>query len=215
MAYTNETVTLTVKPNDGYELQSITVVTADETSDLLPLQPRGKAVELIQGDDGIYTFKMPAGAVTVRANFVVCYEGPQVLYCEDNTTLYFVKPGYTVKVGDLWSGHKVTQVWREEILDNAYNTPGWNRYRAEVTMVDIAPEFATVRPKSCFGWFYQFAKAQFRGLEYLNTSDVTAMNAMFSGCNAITTIDVNTFDVSNVVNATSMFHGCENLTTIY
>ena len=59
VAYTNETVTLTVKPNDGYELQSITVVTADETFDLLPMQPRGKAVELIQGDDGNYTFKMP------------------------------------------------------------------------------------------------------------------------------------------------------------
>ena len=57
MAYTNETVTLTVKPNDGYELESITVVIADETSDLLPMQPSGKTVELIQGDDGNYTFK--------------------------------------------------------------------------------------------------------------------------------------------------------------
>lgn len=57
-AETGDQVTLTVKPKGGYGLKQITV------SDR-----RGKELPLIQQEDGIYTFIMPSGPVTVSAHF--------------------------------------------------------------------------------------------------------------------------------------------------
>lgn len=53
-----ETVTITVKPDEGYELGKLTVTDKD-----------GDKITLTQKDDNKYTFKMPAGKVTVKATF--------------------------------------------------------------------------------------------------------------------------------------------------
>lgn len=52
------TVTITVKPDEGYELDQLTVTDKD-----------GKELKLTEGRDGKYTFTMPAGKVTVTATF--------------------------------------------------------------------------------------------------------------------------------------------------
>ena len=52
------TVTITVKPEDGYRLDTLTVVDAD-----------GKKVQVTRQSDGSYTFIMPASKVTVTAVF--------------------------------------------------------------------------------------------------------------------------------------------------
>lgn len=59
------TVTITVKPDEGYELESLTVSEAD-----------GKAVEVSRNDDGTFSFEMPAGNVTVDASFAVVEPAP-------------------------------------------------------------------------------------------------------------------------------------------
>ena len=56
-ASSGSTVTLTVKPDDGYKLDKITVTDS-----------QGKAAELTE-KGGKYTFKMPARSVTVKAEF--------------------------------------------------------------------------------------------------------------------------------------------------
>lgn len=53
----NETVTLTVKPSDGYEIDKLTVKSGD------------KEVEVKAGENGTYTFKMPSSEVTVDVTF--------------------------------------------------------------------------------------------------------------------------------------------------
>ncbi len=69
-----ETVTLTVKPDDGYELRSLTVTTIDIEPSGAPLQRlRGTNVELTPGDNGTYTFEMPAAPVAVNAVFKKSY----------------------------------------------------------------------------------------------------------------------------------------------
>ena len=60
-------VTLTVTPDTGYTLETLTVTDAS-----------GKAIELTNKGDGKYTFTMPAGKVTVKAAFM-----------EDNSILNF------------------------------------------------------------------------------------------------------------------------------
>ena len=56
---------------------------------------------------------------------------------------------------------------------------------------------------------------EIKGMENLNTADVTRMDYMFEACNALKTIDVNSFDISKVTKMDFMFGDCYELTTIY
>ncbi len=56
---------------------------------------------------------------------------------------------------------------------------------------------------------------EIKGMENLNTADVTRMDFMFEACNALQTVDVNSFDISKVTNMDFMFGDCYELTTIY
>ena len=66
-AVKGETITLTVDPDKGYTLETLTVT-----------DKNGKEIELTNKGDGKYTFKMPASKVTVKATFM-----------DDNTMLNF------------------------------------------------------------------------------------------------------------------------------
>lgn len=69
-----ETVTLTVKPNEGYELKSIAVETVDAVvpSDISRL--RGAQVDVVPGEtDNTYKFVMPDSPVNVTATFKKWY----------------------------------------------------------------------------------------------------------------------------------------------
>ncbi len=61
-----EPVTLTVTPDDGYELETLTVTIVDATTGT-PLRAN---VDVAPGENGTYTFAMPAAPVTVSATFM-------------------------------------------------------------------------------------------------------------------------------------------------
>ena len=61
-------MTVTVKPDEGYELDELTVT-----------DKNGDSVKLTDKGDGKYTFTMPAGKVEVKATFM-----------EDNSVLNFL-----------------------------------------------------------------------------------------------------------------------------
>ena len=52
------------------------------------------------------------------------------------------------------------------------------------------------------------------GLENFNTSNVGSMSGMFSGCNALTELNVHNFDTSRLIYMDNMFCGCTSLTSI-
>ena len=54
-------------------------------------------------------------------------------------------------------------------------------------------------------------EASFKGS---NTSNVTSMNDMFSGCSGLTALDVSSFDTSKVTNMSNMFEECRGLTSL-
>ena len=118
----------------------------------------------------------------------------------------------------------------------------WSEWKDDVTVVYITPSVADARPTTTAGWFAGFSKlfwiinlqyintskvadmhAMFKDcselfyldLSYFITSNVTDMQNMFSGCEKLTNLDLMSFDVSKVVNAKNMFSGCSALTTIY
>ena len=54
-------------------------------------------------------------------------------------------------------------------------------------------------------------EASFKGS---NTSNVTSMNNMFSGCNKLTSLDLSNLNTINVTSMSSMFQNCNNLTSL-
>ena len=52
---------------------------------------------------------------------------------------------------------------------------------------------------------------EIKGLDTFNTSKVQSMSNMFSGCSALTNIDISNFNTSSVKEMNAMFKGCTNL----
>ena len=127
---------------------------------------------------------------------------PYVVLSTDGKTLTFYHDGVYNKEGTV------------------YNLSDWsNRASGVGTGVTTAvfdPSFADARPIYTTGWFYNMANlTTITGMEYLNTSEVTAMTGMFAYCSSLTTLDLSSFNTANVNNMVAMFSDCTNLKTIY
>ena len=48
-----------------------------------------------------------------------------------------------------------------------------------------------------------------------SSNSLTDLSSVFEGCNRLQTIDLSSFDLSNITNTTNMFSGCRRLQTIY
>ena len=105
------------------------------------------------------------------------------------------------------------------IRQNHQETPEWLSGevvpREEITQIVIDESFRNVEPKTTASWFESLsAVTEIRGLDNLNTSEVTDMSRMFAGCSALRTLDVSRFDTSQVTDMREMFSGCESLTEL-
>ena len=103
-------------------------------------------------------------------------------------------------------------------LNEGTDAPGWvaNSTASPLTNATravIDPSFAEARPTSTCGWFNLYYLQEIEGIEYLNTSEVTIMNAMFAR-SAIPNIDLSHFDTRKVTSMRYMFWGAHNLTTL-
>lgn len=107
----------------------------------------------------------------------------------------------------------------ETILQNDQRTPAWLSGevapKEEITKIVIDESFRNFVPKTTAGWFEGLtALEEIRGLDNLNTSEVTDMSRMFAGCGALRSIDVSRFDTLNVKQMQQMFMGCAALTEL-
>ncbi len=93
--------------------------------------------------------------------------------------------------------------------------PGWLTQKENIYKVVFDASFANARPTSCCLWFADcFYLTEIEGIENLNTEKVTNMGSMFSGCSALTSLDVSNFNTQNVKNMNGMFCDCSNLTSL-
>jgi surface protein len=148
---------------------------------------------------------------------------PYAIFCSDNNTLYFTyrteklsegdtftpeEEGATAQtINELWSGPDVTET----------DAPGWYfcGARSNIETVVFEPSFASVRPKSTSDWFYDFwSLTGIKGMENLNTSQVTNMSGMFFECVSLTALDLSSFDTRNVTDMADMFYDCGSLTAL-
>ena len=106
-------------------------------------------------------------------------------------------------------------------LNEGDNAPGWYKPNDDGSNANIIKKvvfdasFANARPTNCHLWFYGCKNlTTIEGIEYLNTENVTSMSLMFSGCSALTTLNLSNFDTQSVTNMTGMFSDCRALTTL-
>ena len=105
-------------------------------------------------------------------------------------------------------------------LNQGSSNPGWvnDGNNAKVGLVGFDASFANARPTSTYSWFKGMWLVEIQGLEYLNTSEVTNMCAMFAECQ----LDVSpandifelTFNTSKVTNMALMFSQCTKVKNI-
>ena len=149
--------------------------------------------------------------ITLSANdvgnriYIAFWIYPYAVLSEDKKTLTF----YFDKEKDSKEGTKYD-------LNDGETTPAWSSEAENITKVIFDESFKDARPTSCWSWFGNMKNlTEIVGMkEYLNTSEVTNMVEMFSGCKKLTSIDLSGFNTAQVTDMNAMFQGCNNLTTI-
>ncbi len=107
---------------------------------------------------------------------------------------YLIDSGLTVSETD-----SSTSTVVEKILYNLY-------------IVSEAPIFA---PTGCTGTFSNFKNLiQINFNNNFNTSNVTDMSGMFSGCSSLMGLDLSSFNTSKVTGMSGMFNSCSSLTIL-
>jgi surface protein len=153
------------------------------------------------------------------------------VYAEENTMLTFY-----------YDTQRTSREGTTYDLNTDSNLPSWftDRNYSSVTKVLFDPSFASARPTSTFYWFMGMASLQsIEGMRYLNTSEVTNMSYMFTGCqltnldlrifntakvtdmsgmfesSKLVTLNLSSFNTSEVTSMTAMFRDCNKLKTIF
>jgi surface protein len=145
---------------------------------------------------------------------------PYIVWCKDNSTLYFLSSNTEVKKGGTYDGQTITDVWSGEDVTNTeqneivgqFSPPRFRWTTGECTRVVFDKSFETVRVRSTSDWFNSKLES-IEGLEYLNTSEVTSMSYMFGGLK-LSNLDLSHFDTHKVKYMHSMFEYCSGLTDL-
>lgn len=108
-----------------------------------------------------------------------------------------------------------------EITDWA--KPGWQHtgafHQKDIETVVIEESFKNALPTSCHKWFNKCSYLrEIKGIEHLNTENVTDMSSMFEECKELKSIDLSHFDTKNVTTMERMFahigNSLENLSPV-
>lgn len=98
-----DTVTITVTPDKGYELDKLTVKDAD-----------GNTIKTTKKDDGKYTFTMPDGKVTIEATFKAIEE-------KETTTPAPTTPSFSDVPSSFWAYQQISWVAEKGIMGGYAN----------------------------------------------------------------------------------------------
>lgn len=101
-------------------------------------------------------------------------------------------------------------------LNEGSDDPGWYKTKpADIKTVVFKRNFRDARPTTCSLWFGSCTNlTSIKGLENLNTSDVTRMDYMFYKCDQLRALDLSGFNTEKVENMRDMFSNCKNLETL-
>ena len=101
-------------------------------------------------------------------------------------------------------------------LNVGINYPGWwYGQSGKIKTVVFDASFANARPTSCYCWFSGcYNLTEIKGIEYLNTENVTNMGFMFNSCKVLTSLNLSNFNTEKVTDMQGMFGECSDLTSL-
>ena len=104
-------------------------------------------------------------------------------------------------------------------IDAAKTDYGWIASEAasqdDVHTIIVDESFADFKPTTCYNWFCGLSNlTEIKGIENINTSNVTNMCYMFNYCPKLTAIDLTNFNTENVTDMNMMFSNCSSLTSL-
>ena len=129
-----DTVTVTVKPDSGYVLETLTVV-----------DQNGSKIKLTDKGDGKYTFTMPSGKVEVKAAFMEDNSVLNFFYDVPNDAYYYeavkwaVDKGITSGVGDNLFGAEQTCT-RGQIVTFLWRAAGSPEPKSASSFTDVSAD---------------------------------------------------------------------------
>ena len=132
-------------------------------------------------------------------------DGEAYAVLKDGTLTYYYDNKKEKREGEVgWGNDKVLYLFSREV-------------REKTNKVVFDYSFASYTPTNSFGQYlfnnWKDLKV-IKDLKYLNTSNMTDMSDMFSGCESLTSIDLSNFNLSNVTDISNMFDGCSSLTNL-
>ena len=144
----------------------------------------------------------------------------KAIWCEENTTLYFLYNTGTYTIGGTYNGQlTITNVYdvpeRVDYNNNSYIVP-WKSISSLVTRVVISSKFSDFQPKTLNHWFRDFGNLKrIDGLGNINTSKLEGLHRTFDSCSKLTSIaGLENWDTSNLVYLTQAFRACSSLTSL-
>ena len=116
-----------------------------------------------------------------------------------------------------YDNQRSTRTGKTYDLNTGSNEPGWytDNTCGVVFGVVFDPSFADARPTTTYEWFYRMENLKsIEGMKYLNTSEVSNMESMFSFCKKMESLDLSHFNTSNVTSMSCMFAYCSKLESL-
>lgn len=141
---------------------------------------------------------------------------PYAVLSENNTVLTFYYDDQKSARGGMDVGPFSESVEQFDYNSMNYYTEIWGTDSRNIERVVFEPSFADcLIITSTAEWFCGFSNLTIiEGIEYLNTSNVTTMEGMFSDCQKISSFNLNSFNTSNVTDMRFMFDRCYALTNL-
>ena len=99
-------------------------------------------------------------------------------------------------------------------LNAGYSSPAWHGTSicSQIQKVKFTDNFKYARPTSTYQWFSDFENLKtIEDIQYLNTSALTNMCAMFELCKSLENLDLSSFDTDNVTDMSHLFSVCSSL----
>lgn len=149
---------------------------------------------------------------------------PQQLYAQSKEA--YVEKNLNEKVmtfyyDDQKSSRKgiVYSINEKQKTESGLEIPAWsgNSQDGEKTTTKVVfdESFKDFHPISTDYWFAQYTVLkELKGIENLNTTDVTNMSHMFYHCDALPSVDLSHFNTEKVTDMNSMFSECASLTSL-
>ena len=148
----------------------------------------------------------------IVALFVAFVALPQAAQAQ-TTEAYVVEKGSTLTF--YYDANKATRTGNVYDISTLNWTGNQKQPNTQIKTVVFDSSFKDYRPTTTASWFDCCTMiATIKGMENLNTEEVTNMSYMFYNCSSLTSLDVSNFNTEKVTAMSGMFSACSALTSL-